>query len=420
MWMDLFGINKICKLGDRIMTNDIKAESQEKTGLRSMFTRNAILLLLIQLVQGFGNNMVIFVNRQAASIGLSAAFIGMCASIYTLCGLIMRAPAGAATDTDKKKIVLAGALAARSFVFLGMGMVSSGPMFMVLRALHGVTWSFIGVALPAIFAMCVDRKVMGTAYAVFSACNTLVRGFARPIGLNLYAKYGGTTAGMICCAIGLLAVVLVLMIDFNDPHLKPAKVKKASFNPLKGIAWRFAPLCLIGSAAIMCYTADNNFSVLMCDERGIDMTLALSAGAIIGMVMSIVTGILCDVIGPKIILVISLLGYGIGTVLCGRAMTTTAYLGAYIIFELFSKYGVAINVYMKKNAPREEQGAVAATSLLFNDLYSTISGAGIGAMASAIGYQMTYSIVGIVPIVGAVLFIVFGNKLLGVKGSEQA
>ncbi len=387
----------------------------DKTGLRSIFTKNAILLLLIQLIQGFGNNMVIYVNRQAAAIGLSAAFIGLCASVYTLAGLFMRAPAGAATDTDKKKMVLVTALALRSFVYLAMGVCNSGVMFMILRALHGITWSFVGVALPAVFTMCVDRKVMGTAYAVFSACNTLVRGFARPVGLNLYAQFGGLTTGVACCAVGLIAAALALLIDFNAPNLKPSKVKKASFNPMKGISWKFAPLCIIGCAAITCYIADNNFSVLMCDERGIDMTLALSVGAIVGTVMSIVIGILCDLFGSKPVLVVCLLGYGISTFFCGSAMTTTAYFWAYIAFEFFSKYGVAINVFMKKQASKEEQGAVQATSLFFNDFYSTFAGAGIGALATAVGYQMTYRIIGFVPIIGAAIFLIFGNKLIAGK-----
>lgn len=395
------------------------ATGQSKTGLRSILTRNALLLLLIQLIQGFGNNMVIFVNRQASAIGLSAAFIGVCASIYTLSGLLMRAPAGAATDTDKKKLVLVGALAARSFVFLAMGVCTNGPLFMVLRALHGVTWSFVGVALPAVFAMVVDRKVMGTAYAVFSACNTLVRGFARPIGLNLYDQYGGLIAGLACCGVGLLAAGLAVFINFDDPNLKPAKVKKASFNPFKGIAWRYAPLCILGGAAIFCYIADNNFSVLMCDERGIDMTLALSVGAVVGTVMSVVVGVLCDLIGPKVVLIVSLLGYGVGTFLCGSAMTTTAYFWAFILFQFCSKYDVAINVFMKKGAAKSEQGAVAATSVFFKDMYSTIAGTGIGAMATAIGYKLTFQIMGIIPIVVAVLFIFFGNRLLSNRLSAE-
>jgi MFS family permease len=397
---------------------DKKVGTTAKTGISSMFTKNAVLLLLIQLIQGFGNNMVIFVNRQATSIGLTAAFIGMCASVYTFCGLLMRAPAGMATDTDKKKIVLVGALAFRGFVFLGMGVCNNGAMFMILRALHGVAWSFVGVALPAIFAMCVDRKVMGTAYAVFSACNSLVRGFARPVGLSLYAKYGGLAAGGVCCAIALFTAFLATLIDFNDPSLKPARVKKEPLNPLKGISWKFAPLCLIGCAAMFCYVADNNFSVIMCDERGIDMTMALSVGSIVGTVMSILIGVICDVVGPRMIMIVSLVGYGIGTMLMGRAMTTQAFFWSYMIFTLFSKYGMAMNIYMKKSASKEEQGKMQATGLFFNDLYSTIGGAGVGALATAVGYENCFKLVSFVPLAAAMILILFGKKLFATRSAE--
>ena len=73
----------------------------------------------------------------------------------------------------------------------------------------------------------------------------------------------------------------------------------------------------------------------------------------------------------------------------------------------------------EKGAAKSEQGAVAATSVFFKDLYSTIAGTGIGAMATAIGYKLTFQIMGIIPIVVAVLFIFFGNRLLSNRLSAE-
>jgi len=397
------------------------AANQKTSAWKSIFTRNVILILLIQLVQGFSSNMVGgFVGLEAKGMGLTAAFIGICASLYTFGGLLMRAPAGLATDTGKKRLVLVGALFLRSLVFLLYGFCGkSSIMYAVLRTLHGFTWSFVGVALPAVMAMMVDKKIMGTTYAVFSALNSFSRGLARPLAMNLYKNFGSKTVALVTFSVGIASVLLALCLDFNDPNLKPARVKKASINPLNGIAWRFVPLCAISCLAIFAYQADNVYTPLIAEERGLDITAALAIGAGISTVWSLVVGVLCDIINTRLLTILLLTLYGIGTVMIGRSTSAGMFFVCYIIFIIGSKYGSAVRIEMMKNAEKSEQGAVSATNLLFNDIYATIAGTLIGVIATKTNYETAFIVAGALPVLSAVVFIFFGRQLFPKKADTS-
>lgn len=394
--------------------------SDTKTALKSILNRNVILIFAIQFFQNISAVMGgTYVGPLGKATGLSVALIGVVGTLYTVFGMITRAPAARMTDGDKKKIALILGIGGRGVVFLLMGVFANNPtMYMILRCLQGITWSIIGVSLVSCMAMIVDRKVMGTAYAIFNAMLSIGKIFAKPIAQKMYMNHGFLAVSAVTFAAAMIAVVLIFFLDFKDPRLKPAPVRKnqnKSMNPFAGILMAALPLALVSAMAKVGYQTDNLYTSIVTVEHGLDPTAAYAVGGAISTVVGLVIGVLCDIIGAKWLSIIMLLFNGLGLVLIGRADTSTALMIAYIMYAgLGGKYDKPIDIMIMKAAPRDKQGSANATRLLCNDLVSAVATTVVGFIASGGNYEFTYLVVGAVSIVGAMTLIFFGNKFMDI------
>lgn len=395
-----------------------------KNAFKSILNRNVLLIFAIQFFQNISAVMGgTYVGPLGKATGLSVSLIGVAATLYTVCGMLSRGPAARMTDGDKKKLALVIGIGGRGVVFMLMGVFQNNPtIYMVLRCLQGITWSIIGVCLVSCMAMIVDKKVMGTAYAIFNALLSLGKIFAKPFAQRLYMEQGFLVVSAVTFASAMIATLLIFFLDFKDPKLKPvANNKSKSLNPFKGIWVAAVPIALIGGLAKLGYTTDNLYTSIMTLEKGLDPTAAFAVAGTVSAVVGLVVGILCDFIGPKWCTVIMLTLNGVGLAMVGKAATPASLLIAYVIANgLGGKYDNPINILIMKSAPREKQGAAMATRLLFNDLFSAIGGTVVGGIAGSVGYEISFMAVGAVSIVCAIGMMVFSRKILGVLSDAAA
>lgn len=400
--------------------------SDTRNALKTIISRNVLLIFAIQFFQNLSAVMGgTYVGPLGKATGLSVSLIGVAATLYTVFGMLTRGPAARMTAGDKKKLALVIGIGGRGVVFMLMGVFEHNPaVYMVLRCLQGITWSIIGVVLVSCMAMIVDKKVMGTAYAIFSAMLSIGKIFAKPIAQKVYMEYGFLAISAVTFACAMVATVLIFFLDFKDPGLKPVPSKKNhSLNPFSGLLLAAIPIALIGGIPKLGYTTDSVYTSIMTVENGLDPTAAFAVSGAISAVVGLVIGVVCDFVGPKWVTVGMLVCNGVGLAMLGQVDSQSGLMIAYVIaMGLGGKYETPIRVMIMKTVPREKQGSAEATRLLFNDIFSAIAGTLVGGLIAAAGYQFSFGVVGAASALCGLAMLVFSRKILGAleKGKEAA
>lgn len=390
--------------------------SEQKTKIRfkDIMNKNLLLIIIIQILSDCVNNMVGgYTNMAANAAGIAVTAIGISASVYSIAGMLVRMPGGALADSQKKKAALIGVLFLRmvTCMFLSTFGMGGNVNFIIARAVHGVGWSFVGIVLPAIVAMMMDKRAMGTIYAILSLVQTFFKTYAKVLAVRIFEAYGPLGAGIGCCIFTIAAIVLVMFLDFNDPRILAATPKKRG-GMLASLKVKYIPICLVLSLVVFGWQMQNQFDNVVAQDRGIDIAAILSISAFITPFTGFASSALCDFVDPKLVLCAQYILLGIGNLIVGHATSFNLFAVGEIMSLIGIQYSRVISVYLFKNCATTEKGAVHATNYLATDFLSIISGTILGAMISGLGYEMSYTISGIVVLVAMVIVFVVGTKMI--------
>lgn len=395
---------------------------KEKIQLKDIFNRNLILILIIQVLSDSSNNWAnSFINMGAKAAGVGVAAIGIASSVYTVAALIMRMPAGTMADSDKKKIALIGAIIVRTLciLFLGTFGIMGNTNFVIARALYGFGWCLVGIILPAVVAMMMDKKVMGTTYAFLTVVQALAKNYSKAGGVKVYQTFGMVPALLCAAGFAVLAVILVCFLDFNDERIIKATSKKKK-GGLKALNLKYIPVCFMMSLVVLAWTAHSQYNNVIAADRGIDIASILVITGTIASVIGFVTNALCDFIHPKWVLFFLYVCLGAGMFLTGHAYTYGAFMAAEILCTIGSSYSKIISIYLFKNCDQTQKGSVHATNYFATDILSIVAGAALGGLMSMFDYQRSYDIIAVFTIAVAVLFILFGSRLMNINDADEA
>lgn len=394
---------------------------KEKIKLKDVFSRNVILILLIQFLTDCANNWTnSFLNMGATAAGISVAAIGFAASAYSIMGMITRMPSGKLADSDKKRLALIVAISFRTVCVFLIGTIGrmGDVNFIFLRALQGIGWSMVGVIIPAVVAMMLDKRVMGTTYAFIAVIDTLAKQYSRAAGAKAYEVLGMIPALSISVGFAVLAIVLIFFLDFNDEKIIHATVKSDK-DKRKGFNLRYLPVCLMLNMVVFAWTANGQYNNVVAAERNIDIASILLITGTIASVTGFLSNILCDFIHPKWVLFVLFSCLGIGIFLTGHAYTYTTFLVSQLFCVIGTAYSRVISLFLFKTCKETEKGSVHATNYFATDIVSIAAGAVLGGLMGSLGYEIGYSIVGVFTIIVAVVFILFGSKLMDIKEEEE-
>lgn len=395
---------------------------KEKIQLKDIFNRNLVLILIIQVLSDSSNNWAnAFINMGATAAGVGVGAIGIAASVYTVAALIMRMPAGSMADSDKKKIALIGAITVRTLciLFLGTFGIMGNTNFIIARALYGFGWCLVGIILPAVVAMMMDKKVMGTTYAFLSVAQALAKNYSKAGGVKVYQTFGMVPALLCAAGFAVAAIVLICFLDFNDERIIKATAKKKK-GGLKALNFRYIPVCFMMSLVVLAWTAHSQYNNVIAADRGIDIASILVITGTIASVIGFVTNALCDFIHPKWVLFFLYVCLGAGIFLTGHAYTYGAFMAAEVLCTIGSSYSKIISIYLFKNCDPTQKGSVHATNYFATDILSIIVGIVLGGLMSTFDYQHSYDIIAVFTLVVAVVFILFGSRLMNINDAKEA
>lgn len=406
---------------------------REKIKFKDIVNRNLILILLIQIFANMSLNTVsTLFNVGARGAGISVAALGIAASAYSIAALVVRMPAGALANSTKKKIALIGVLAFRVVTqwVIGTFGLTGDTQFVIGRIVYGIGWSFGGIVLPAVVAMMMDKKVMGFTYAIFTIVNNLTKNLIKAPAQAMFksAVDAGATASaamvkplLLSAILEVVAIVLVLFLDFNDERVIRATPKKQK-SMLKNFNFRYAPIALLLSLVVFTWNMSNTYDQTLGTERGIDMVSVLAVSGVISSFIGFVTSAACDIIHPKWVLVFLYLCLGGGAFLMGGATTYTPFLIGFCLAVIGKSYSQVISIYLYKNCAEDQKATVHATNYLMTDILSIFSGTVVGAILQSMGYEGGYKVFAIVALVCCVLVALFADKLMAFanSGTEKA
>ncbi len=385
-------------------------------GFQTIFTRNGIIIIILYILNKYSNHMKNAFRSLVAvqSAGVSEAVLGTAVSLFLIVGLLCRAPSGSICDSLRKKLkyFLAGTFALRAVLWCGFIFMKNTPMLYLIFAFDGVLYSFMETAVPAILAISVDKRAMGSAYAVMMGVTNIVTASAKANGVAIYNNSGVGMAVLAAGVLTLIGAVLAIFLDgekianANNSFGKAAAEKKFSLKD--GLCWKMLPLCIVANMSIVLFTGVDAYFPIYAEglNFGDGWLAANTLGNTIYGVMNLACGFLCDVMNPAILVTFGLLGQMVAPFIWANATSGAMLNAGILIFFATRFYGTAVRVVGMKAISYAEQGSYQATFMGAFDLFSIVSATVIGFCVTQFGYSAVWGGLGVWQAIALIAYIV--------------
>lgn len=403
--------------------------SSLKTAAKSLGNRNVILLIIFYSCMNYscyyknGFRGLLVMDDH----GISATVYGSMISVFLICGLLMRTPGGAIIDRFRgniKPIFIVSSIIKGACALLYLYADSTATMYLAF-ILDGFLWSFVGVFPYALLATFVDRRIVGTAFALCEGISFIVGSSARGLGAKMFADLGATIPTYISFGIQLVGVAAILFFD-NEKLKESAGVKrteenrlhadktlesgKSSASVLKKLFGMFSlaalPFAILNGAQYIVYQIDGSFLPYYAEKMAFDYLTPATVGGMIVGIIGIVIGILCDVVKPGYFVIFAFTGQMLFPFILAGADTSSAFGAAVMVYYVTNCYYMPMQIMAVRNSQNSEQGKVNGTMLFFMDFFSIIANVLLGFSVDAKGYHFTFMWLGYLGIVLLAAFLV--------------
>lgn len=186
------------------------------------------------------------------------------------------------------------------------------------------------------------------------------------------------------------------------------------------ICWRLVPLCLMSSLPMMTYAAESNFLPALCEMKQLNYLGVLTIATGLSGIVSVLVGVLCDILHPYILCVTTLFFNGIGLYLIGGAGTSTGMgIALMLYYGLGKSFNAPFTVMGMKSIRPEEAGSFSGTNLFIDDLFTLLAGSIAGLIGGTYGLDTSFQVIGCLPLVGVVIMLLFRSKFIKKSLSEE-
>lgn len=397
-------------------------ENKKGKSLWQLLKENAslevFLVIAIYIADRWSYNMYNAIQTTNAinNLTIGAAVIGVIGSLYSFSGLFFRLPSSNMMYRISLRKLMVGCFLVKIAVYVLTAFLPVGSVFLygLLRCIYALCWSFLGVSLPAMLAIAVDNRLVGTAYALYSGLTGTLTAPSRPWAISLMDTMG-SKAFLVIAATALVPLVLSMLIRDNKFRGKMEEKQRASqaeeasrpggkkkFN----FQWAFVPICVFASIPLLSWSMYNEYLPLLGENIGFTYLTALGIASAIEGWMNLVGGILCDIINPGIVAIAQCVLWGGALFLMGSADAGTN------MYPIFVMYGLGIGALgciriacMKAVTPKEQIN-LSGTYSLCNDVISAFGATVNGLLVTGLGYAGAFKTVAIMPVLTA-LFCVY-------------
>lgn len=170
------------------------------------------------------------------------------------------------------------------------------------------------------------------------------------------------------------------------------KESKGIKGILSGISPKVIPLAIVLTLPMILFSAENNYGQLTAESLGFlddNYLNAVTAGTQLHSVLSLVVGVLVDLINPYIIVTILLLGQTAAPLIASIAPSSGVFsVGIFLAYGTRS-YDAALRAMGMKMMSQADQGKFSSTMQVFASLFSLVGALLLGFIADISGSYRT-------------------------------
>lgn len=356
-----------------------------------LWNKPFIMLLVMSTIINSASQMVTpLVSKYAISLGAPLTIAATISSLMSVSALFLRPVSGLFSDKYNRKMIILISNSCIAVCMLLMAGAHSVPVLVAVRLLHGIAFSFNGVALMAFNTMFIPKSRLGEGMGWMALGTTVSQALGPNLGILLEDKAGYGVCFGAAFGICVAGILVILMIPYQQPP-RPDKTQKFDINNL--ISLRILPY-----AAIMCLFSCGNglvtsLLVLFGEDRGIaGVGMFFTAYSITMVMIRPFAGKLVDRKGLRSVLYPCILLFGAAFLTLGNATALWMVILAAILKALGQGTGVpGIQSTCLRQIGKEKAGVVSSTCYIGQDIGNAVAPVLGGFVAENLGYRTLFS-----------------------------
>lgn len=193
-----------------------KENQQGKGAVRELFTRNFLIISVINLTVFFGYQMTtIGLPVYVAALGAGAQVVGLVTTLVTVAALVVRTFSGALLDRFGRKGLLVAGIAIMLCATVSYAVFPIVGVILGLRLLHSVGWGLGSTAANTIAADVIPRPRFAEGMGYFAMTSAVASALAPALAIQLVQGSGAVY--MIIVSSVCTAIALLLSFFQSDP-----------------------------------------------------------------------------------------------------------------------------------------------------------------------------------------------------------
>jgi MFS family permease len=384
--------------------NFIKEYYMEKTIKNdTLFSKNFVLTSLstFALFTSF-YFLLITLPIYIEKIGGTESEIGLIIGVFTISAVALRPFIGQEVDRRGRKIILISGIVVFFMSMLLYDYTKSVTSLLLLRVLHGVGWGAATTAASTLIADIAPPNRRGEAMGIFGMASNVAMAIGPALSMILLLKYDFPILFTICAGIAMVSLLLALPI--SETVIVHPKTPLFSKEALFPSALMFTVSLTYGSIV--------SFLSLFAQKQGIaNPGVFFTVFAVTLILVRALAGKLSDAKGRKFVIIpgMVLIAAGLGVLSTASALET--FLRAALLYGLgFGLVHPSLMAFLVDKVSDKGRGAAMGTFTASFDLGIGTGSILLGLVLQYYGFQVMYTLSGLIVLTGAVLLIASNGK----------
>ncbi len=380
---------------------------------QKLWNKQYILVLIISTLSSFSFYMVVTIlSKYLTGIGLSIALAGVIVGLFSLTSLFSRPFCGLMADRLNNVWLLVASNILMALGLLGLAFTRNVTLIFVFRILSGLGFAVGSTVQVSLIIRFIPKDKMGEGIGYMGISQLIGSACAPAVGLAI-ANAVGMQQTFIAAALlpALTCLLLLFMKDLHQP--KPQASQTIALRDI--IEPKALPFTLPYSTLSFVNGIISSYLVLYADERGIaGISVYFTVYAVFLFLVRPLAGKLMDAKGIQYTVFPGMVITALSMFLLGRSTA----LWMILLTSLLRAVGQgaaqpSLQAGCINHVGRERSGVATSTYFLGGDIGQgigpMIGGAILGQVAGLAGYQLVFSLCGVL-ILLAMTYFYFARK----------
>lgn len=371
-----------------------------------LWTRDLVLIILV--------NLCVFTNHIMSistfpfyiqALGGSEAVSGACAVLFSLVAVLVRPFVGWWLDNGARRVVLIAGLVGLAAAPAGYVAVPMLSVALVFRMLHGAALSFSNSTTATVASDVICRPRFAEGMGFFGMATALASAIAPALGLELMG-FGFDVLYLVAAGISVAALVLFLFIRSPKPQVEKHPLT------LRALVNRDSlPATVTMLIFMFTFGALENFVAIYASANNLpSASVFFVIMAAMLLFVRVFLGRLVDEKGEAIFVYTGNAAMLVALLLLAFTPNpVTFYLAAALAGYGFGGLEPALQSMAVHTATDETRGSANSTFLCGYDIGYGLGGGAAGALISAVGYPVMWTVVSLACLASAAVYFVWAR-----------